>query len=135
MLLCVGPLGAGNVYKWTDESGQVHYGERKPARVSSESITVKRAPAIEESPLRGEIDYANRLEKSRKRREREKSKEQTAQKERKQKCEQLRGYRKFISQKVPLARIGADGERHYLTDQDRKAELEKLQKHLKRMCR
>lgn len=40
LLLASGPAGAGKVYKWVDESGGVHYGEKPPPAVEAETIRV-----------------------------------------------------------------------------------------------
>lgn len=46
MLVLFGPVPAGaDVYKWTDERGQVHYSEKAPAGRSAKSLGIDTAPA------------------------------------------------------------------------------------------
>ena len=38
-------LNAGSIQKWTDENGNVHYGDAPPARTKSENVRVLSAPS------------------------------------------------------------------------------------------
>ncbi|MDJ0832645.1 MAG: DUF4124 domain-containing protein [Gammaproteobacteria bacterium] len=42
---------AAGIQKWIDESGQIHYGDRPPAKVTSEEIKVNRPPSNPGRPL------------------------------------------------------------------------------------
>ena len=39
-----GMVFAGDIYKWTDEDGNVHYGDRPTSEVSEESLAVSSGP-------------------------------------------------------------------------------------------
>ena len=38
-------LGAGTIHKWTDEDGNVHYGDTPPVSTTSETVRVQSAPS------------------------------------------------------------------------------------------
>ena len=38
-------LNAGSIQKWTDENGNVHYGDVPPAKTKSENVRVQSAPS------------------------------------------------------------------------------------------
>jgi hypothetical protein len=42
---------AADIKKWTDENGQVHYGDNPPVKTESESIRVNRPPSDPGKPL------------------------------------------------------------------------------------
>jgi len=42
---------AGSIQKWTDETGNVHYGDSPPARVKAETVDVLRPPSNPGKPL------------------------------------------------------------------------------------
>lgn len=42
---------AAGIKKWTDENGQVHYGDSPPAKTQSESVRVNRPPSDPGKPL------------------------------------------------------------------------------------
>lgn len=41
------PLAADKVYKWTDEHGNVHYGDRPPAESARREIRLRETPALD----------------------------------------------------------------------------------------
>lgn len=47
LLLCLiaQPVLAGNIYRWVDAQGQVHYGETPPSGVQAESRAAAKTPA------------------------------------------------------------------------------------------
>ena len=38
-------LNAGSIQKWTDENGNVHYGDAPPVKTKSENVRVQSAPS------------------------------------------------------------------------------------------
>jgi len=42
---------AGSIQKWTDETGNVHYGDNPPARVKAKTVDVLRPPSNPGKPL------------------------------------------------------------------------------------
>lgn len=50
LFISCGSYAAG-IKKWTDENGQVHYGDNPPAKSQSESIRVSRPPSDPGKPL------------------------------------------------------------------------------------
>jgi hypothetical protein len=47
LLSLTSPLAAGEVYKWTDKDGTIHYSDKKPVNVSSESMKIKAGKSTE----------------------------------------------------------------------------------------
>lgn len=48
---------AGGIYKWVDESGGVHFGEKPPASTTSQSVTVKgMAPSSDAAAAQKRLD-------------------------------------------------------------------------------
>lgn len=65
MILAVVPLlaGAGQPYKWTDEKGQVHYGDAPPAERKATARPIETgAPPSEEDRKRAERRHAHDLQ-------------------------------------------------------------------------
>ena len=46
--LCLSVFGIANaqVYKWVDEHGKVHYGDRPPQQERASQITVRKSPSV-----------------------------------------------------------------------------------------
>ncbi|NQZ54520.1 MAG: DUF4124 domain-containing protein [Piscirickettsiaceae bacterium] len=51
LLLLVGTLAVGEIYKWVDESGKVHYGDSPPPEIDTQTIEIPRGPSREEVEL------------------------------------------------------------------------------------
>lgn len=49
LLLTAGP-SLGQIYKWTDSNGKVHFGDRKPGSENTETVTVKVTPRSGSAP-------------------------------------------------------------------------------------
>jgi len=48
-ILLISPaLILGDVYKWTDEEGKIHYGNKPPAQIEGEKIQIKQGPSEDE---------------------------------------------------------------------------------------
>lgn len=66
LLLCTGPSGctvAGNVYQWTDQHGQVHFGDHPPTRAESREVRLPRPRKSTATGLRpGELSTLQKLE-------------------------------------------------------------------------
>ena len=43
--LFIAPLQAGEIHKWVDADGNIHYGDAPPVDVNSQNVRVQRAPS------------------------------------------------------------------------------------------
>lgn len=140
-ILVVPGFTAAEVYRWTDEYGRVHYGD-KPTSGSSE-INVKNKsgagkaadkPARPVSRLEAQQRYlrARELERADKKQARAEAKQLKA--ERKRNCEQAKKDQKKYKYASGLYDKGKDGERHYLSFKERDAYQKKLDAGVKKWC-
>ena len=47
LLLVASPVAADSVYKWVDDAGNMHYGDRPPAGATGEPIRLRRTPVAD----------------------------------------------------------------------------------------
>lgn len=131
---------AAEIYRWTDERGQVHYGERPPDdRAQSMDI-----PTGSTSAPRLQADEAAR--RARQQRlleayeyERARKAERAAQAASKAsqlavQCERLRNQWRRLNYGGPVYFQGEDGERRYLDEQQRAAEKNRLRPAYREAC-
>lgn len=132
-LLLLPALGAAEIYRWTDASGQVHFGEQPGAG----------AQRIEVKPQVVERDAATREREERLRKVLDaRSQEQTAvqQKQaqknakRQQECSQLRQSLAELEQGGVFFSQDEQGERTYYSDQQIEAARSKLAAQLSSQC-
>jgi hypothetical protein len=133
MMLAVSATGmafASDIYKWTDEDGNVHYGDRPTAEASEEPLDVSSGitdpPKVE---ARIEVNAAA-IEPA----------EPTAEElraqalEREQKCAAYKArLQKFLTSRR-LYRQGENGERVYLDEDETLAAREQVQNQVEEYC-
>ena len=132
----ISPCSA-EIYKWVDEEGNVHFGDR-PKNAEAEQLKLP-APA----PPSPTPDRRDRLETQQRmldvyREEREQKKQAVAEEKARRKrlearCnaarDQLRNYKES-----QLYDLTSDGERKFLTDSERQATIDELAAQIKKYC-
>lgn len=133
---------ASGVYKWVDEQGRVHYGEKPPARVQAQEVQIKAAPP-EESPIEdaeaARSDNAQRLlrafdeERAQKKEQQQKSREEQATRERQ--CALARDRLRRYQSAGSLYDLDKQGNRRILSDSERAASERRAQEDVARWCK
>lgn len=124
LLLCLlaTPVTFAGTYRWVDENGQTHFGDRPPAGAASDEINVTPAPVDEDAAARARKarmnEFLEQSEKERAERNEAKARREAAAKERQARCEQLRGRLKYLKSVSKIYRINNDGERVYVDDEE-----------------
>jgi len=129
--------GSAEVYKWVDEQGQTHYGEKPPSANANE-VKIKDAPSADVSVLKRneESDKLLRVyeeERNIKNEERQKAEEE----ERKQaeKCMIAGNELKDMQQEgVSYYDLDDKGERKFLSDTELNQRIKKLQEQYNLHC-
>ncbi|MGI9238966.1 MAG: DUF4124 domain-containing protein [Woeseiaceae bacterium] len=131
---------ANEIYKWTDEQGNVHYGDRPLGNDDAEvvALTYKRAnPGAAKSGAAAHDELKASLQEKRDARAEEKAtaEKQAAEAEAKQKrCDTYRARLETMVQSRRLYREDADGERVYLDDDQRNAARGKVEDLIAENC-
>jgi len=132
-------LSAAEVYKWVDDNGVVHYGDRRPDQ-AAETVDIKVAPPADSAPAIDPIQEVNEalriVTDSRARREKsERERDQAIAKlqHHQEQCEKLLEYR------TTLVRGGFlyhedDPNRNALSDEEIAAQIAKLNQQLQENC-
>lgn len=136
------PAVAGDIYRWTDANGQVHYGPRPPddARDARDMLLPEAG-----EPARGEgLQSAQRRERQRRlletyayERERKKAAAaESAQREqqRAQRCRAIQAQWRRLAFAGPIYVKRADGTRDFLSDERRAAEQARLRPAYVKAC-
>lgn len=125
LLLCLlaTPVAAlAGTYRWVDENGQTHFGDRPPAGAVSDEVKVTPAPVDEDAAARARKvrmnEFLEQSEKDRAERNEAKARQEAAAEERQARCEQLRGRLKYLKSVSKIYRINNDGERVYVDDEE-----------------
>lgn len=141
-LLCLSTLSfAGKIYKWTDNDGNIHYGERPPNH-NAKQLKVPRGPAHTPAPAAkpGSTQNSTKklldaFDKERKTKE-EATAKAAAEKERRDKnCSSAK--RRIAGLKIGGRQyeMTDQGERHYLNEADIQSRLQEAQKFADKWCK
>ena len=140
VLLLAHPAVAAEVYRWTDEQGRVHYGERPPAQgaerldlpATGSPSTTPDASATERRARQQRLLDAYAYERERK--QAAQAEAAAREQELAQECARLQRYWRRLSFSGPIYIKGDAGERRYLSDQQRAAEIERLRPAYRAAC-
>ena len=130
-------IPAAGVYRWVDEQGRVHYGDRPPSEKESTRIEIEAPP----TPAPGDGERREKtqrlLDAMESERDRDKQKAAQAEAEkarREQNCQRARQQAALYQQANALFRRGPDGERIYLSDDEREQGLVRTQALVDQWC-
>lgn len=131
------PLGAA-VYRWVDENGKVHFGDRPPV-TQAEEIEIRGRPSSAPSsvPRPGAESVTDRLQRYRQERADKKKaamREREERKRRESECHIARDDLKQYETAGRLYDLNPDGTRHYLDDAERAGRMARLKKAIERNC-
>ena len=142
--LCASSVMAAEIYKYTDENGNVHYGDRPSGNTAEETVHVasqrtnnaavqaafneRYAPKPEPQGQAAETGEAEKEEKL------SRADRRAAAAERAQKCESYRSRMETILTSRRLYREDENGERVYLEDNERQEARDKMQELIEKYC-
>lgn len=137
-LLCCGPIGAATaqVYKWVDENGVTHYGERPPQNRKAQTVETKPMTAPGSSPARPPDWQEKNLEFQKRRIERaqQAEREQQEAQEKRKRCIVARDDLEYMQSARRLYDLNDKGERVYLDDAERSAAIERARRGVEKSC-
>lgn len=122
-------IGAGSVYKWVDDDGNVHYGERPPEeeQKDAEQVRIQKGPdtdeAADESDTRGDDGGDDGNEDS--------GPNDAIQKKQ---CELSREILQRYQDAKFLTKEGEDGEKRRLTEEEKQAEIQRVKNDVEKYC-
>lgn len=131
------PALAG-VYKWTDEEGNVHFGDRPPSQEAEQIKVPKSAPATQAPNAKERWETRQRMleiyEEDRTKKKQAKAEEKRKRKEMEARCviarDRLKAYKD-----AALYDLNENGERSYYSDEEKKAYIQNLEAQIKKHCK
>ena len=139
LLLAVVPgvsMGA-SVYKWTDEDGVTHFGDRQPAGTRSEKVNVRSggaSPSATNRPSPSErVKALEEQEQDAAEQRREAAAEEARQKQRQANCATARENLQVMANNARI-RIEENGELRYLTPEEITEKREQFEKIVAENC-
>ena len=127
-------MAKSEVFRWTDDSGRVHYSEKKPRRLDSESIRIKNTASSDAPRLIEKLEQKRIIDseaKNAKTEEAPAAKQQASEDQ----CAQVRKNLETLTTTARIKKKDPDTQEvSYLDDQMRKSEQEQNQKFIELYC-
>ena len=129
------------VYKWVDEKGRVHYGDKPQA--GSQAVEVKQHEAPDKPAAIGEDELSrdekrqrisDMLEEDRLAKNEKREKENKERERKKRECNRLKDRQRHVERATGLYRLDKDGNRVFILNEQRKKSQQKLRKRIKKAC-
>ena len=140
LLLCLlaSAAMADQMYKWVDSAGQVHYSQTPPpgTAVQAKSVDIQGAqqyttdPQIVQQEQRQQQDAAAQAKADQHRADLEARNKAI----RAQNCVNLKARLQFLEQSGRVFTVDADGNRHYISDEDHDKEEQDLKAKIAKDC-
>ena len=126
------PINA-KVYKWVDDNGQVHYGE-KPGSTQAEQVQIRTNETTTPRKIKqGEDDKAEGKDKAEAAKEPEQP--EMSKKEKRKLCNEAKSDLAAIMSRGRMREINEKGEYIYLTEEQRQDRISAAKKKQKEFCR
>ena len=123
-------LNAGQIHKWVDEDGNVHYGDAPPNTVTTEPVRVIGAPSDPGKPLPRLSTGNSPTETS----SNDSSGQEVPADQAKRACDQAKGDLDIIKNSARIRLKSADGTARYMTTEEIEARRENAEKDVARFC-
>ena len=145
ILLTLSTVNAG-IYKWTDEKGNVHFGDRpnnaaaKELSVNSElsNKSVKRTTPVESDEFTREEKrrrITDAMSEDREERKRQKKNDSIKRKNKQIQCARMKDKLRRVNRAAGLYNLDKDGNRVFVSHEDKNKSANNLKKAIAKQCR
>jgi len=124
---------AGKVYKWTDENGVIHYGDKRPGGTQTETLRVESHSSSARTSPQDQLKALEEQQERASMAENELKKEDQAQKQTQERCEQAKSNLLTIENNARI-RIEKNGELRYMTPKEITAKKDEMSKIIEEAC-
>jgi hypothetical protein len=129
----INTASAGNVYKWTDDNGTIHYGDKRPKDVQSKTLKVKSTSSFQPTPVQEQLKSLEEKESQENQAKSEKEKELQLKNNNEQRCDQAKTNLQTIENNARI-RIEENGELRYMTQEEITAKKDEMRKIVDDAC-
>ncbi len=136
MALVPGIAHSGSVYKWTDENGVTHFGDRQPTGKKAEQVSVRSGNSAGSGSKSSPQEQVRAMEEETEKRElteRERAEMEAIRKQREANCATAEANLKIIDSTARI-QVEENGERRYLSPEEIAEQRMKFEKIAEENC-
>lgn len=121
VLLLATSISHAGAYRWVDENGHTHFGDRPPTSVATDEVRLKAAAPEVDSEARARKQRLNEFlqssEKERHAREKAKAEQEAKTAKIKARCDSLKARLKYLARVSGIYELNKEGERVFVSDE------------------
>ncbi len=138
-LLILSPaVSVAEVYRWVDEDGRTHFGDRPPTQAASQEVKVESAPARVDNSARDRQQKVNAfLEQKQQERDQQRAADAKAEKQaakRAEQCTKLRARLKYMDSVSTFYNLNEQGERVFVSESENTRIREQFRRKVEETC-
>lgn len=127
------PSYAGKVYKWTDENGVIHYGDKRPEGAQSETLRVESKSSAPRTSPQDQLKSLEEKQQKESLAKQEQEKSKKAKEQNQLRCTQAKENLQTIENNARI-RIEENGELRYMTPEEITAKKDDMNKIIAEAC-
>lgn len=131
--MIITPAHAGTVYKWTDENGIIHYGDKRPEGAKTETLRVESRSSAPRPSLKDQLNNLEEKEKKANLAKQEQEKSKAAEEQNQLRCNQAKSNLQTIENNARI-RIEENGELRYMTPEEITKKKDDMNKIITEAC-
>lgn len=137
LVLATSIVQAG-AYRWVDENGQTHFGDRPPVNATADQVRIKTAkPTVDSAASQRKqrvSDFLEQSQKERAEREKAEAKQEARAAKLKVRCDALRARMKYLESVSGIYRLNNEGERVFVDDEENERIRKEFQVRVQNEC-
>ena len=138
VLLSATHLAHAAVYRWTDASGQVHFGDRPPAQADSREVPVNTAPIQNDSTARQRhhrmTEFLNQQQQEREARQAQEASARKQAERAEEACQKLRARMKHMESISTFYDLNERGERVFVSGEENQQIRDRFRAKVQKAC-
>lgn len=120
--LLITPIAQAGTYRWVDENGRTHFGDRPPANTAADEVTLKATTPSPDEAVRQRKqrmnEFLEQTEQERAERNKTEAEQQAKATKHAVRCQALRARLKFLKSVSGIYRLNSEGERVFVDDEE-----------------
>lgn len=140
VLLCLltTTVAQASTYRWVDENGQTHFGDRPPANAATDEVRLKSPAPSSDAAARARKQRVNEFleqtERERAERNEAKARQEAKAAKHEARCQALRARLKHLKRVSGIYRLNKDGEQVFVDDEENERIRREFRDKVQREC-
>lgn len=122
------------IFQWKDKNGNIHFSDKPNADKSSKPITLKQGNNVSFTKQKSD-DWLKSYDQQNALNQKQQARQKLTKQKREAVCDYWESRQQIYKQAGPIAFMSAEGERHYLNEEERSQQVAKLKANLRKYCR